>query len=267
MKQDLGTLILFTSFLLLYEMAHAQVLHTENFNLVIDTTKTLKGNFTPNFRYRNLKEDFIEIGNTSDVSLRIKNHAFSVANRIEYSLLGDENILSGGFLYLEYLNIQSKKIAIEPFYQMHWNEVRGLSKKYAVGVNLRMRAMLKENIGLFFGVGSLYEYERWKYSGVPDELLPTDQTLVEAKQYRGTSYVSFKQKLGDLFDMDISGYYQPTFSAPFRNYRLASSFELTYNFTKFLGLRFLYQNIYDSSPLVPIDKLYHDVNFGITLSF
>jgi hypothetical protein len=249
------------------EKVAAQVLHTENFNVVIDTAKVLKGNFTPSFRYRNLKEDLLEIGNTADVSIRIKNHGFSVANRIEYSVLGKENILSGGFLYLEYVNLQSKKIAFEPFFQMNWREIRGLDRKYAGGINFRWRALVKENTGLFLGIGSLYEFERWNYSGVPDDLLPIEQTPVEIEQFRGTSYISFKQKLGEMFDLDISGYCQPTFSSPFKNYRLASSFELTYNFTKFLGLRFLYQNIYDPTPLVPIDELYHDVNFGITLSF
>jgi len=245
----------------------AQVLHTENFNVVIDTSNVLKGNFTPSFRYRNLKEDFLEIGNTADISIRINNHAFTVANRVEYSVLGKENILSGGFIYLEYVNLYSKKIAPEPFFQMHWREIRGLDRKYAGGMNIRWRALVKENTGLFFGIGTLYEFERWNYSGVPDDLLPNDQTPVKIEQFRGTSYISFKQKLGDLFDLDISGYYQPTFSSPLKKYRLASSFELTYNFTKYIGLRFLYQTIFDPEPLVPIDELYHDVNFGITLSF
>lgn len=258
---------LLSCLLLFYQKANAQVLHTENFNVVIDTTKVLKGNFTPSFRYRNLKEDFLEIANTADVSFRFGKHAFTVANRIEYSVFGDDNILSGGFLYLEYVNIQSKKIAIEPFYQMHWNEVRGLDRKYAGGINLRWRALVKNNTGLYFGIGSLYEFERWNYSGVPDDLLPIDQSAIEVNRLRGNSYVSFKQSFGDLFDLDISGYYQPNLSDFFKNYRLASSFELTYNVTKYIGLRLLYQNIYDSAPLVPIDKLYHDVNFGITISF
>ncbi|WP_162341629.1 DUF481 domain-containing protein [Cyclobacterium salsum] len=258
---------LLSCLLLFHQKANAQVLHTENFNVIIDTTKVLKGNFTPSFRYRNLKEDFLELANTADVSFRFGKHAFTVANRIEYSFLGDENILSGGFLYLEYVNIQSKKIAIEPFYQMHWNEVRGLDNKYAGGMNLRWRALVKNNTGLYFGIGSLYEFERWNYSGVPDDLLPIDQSAIEVNRLRGNSYVSFKQSFGDLFDLDISGYYQPNLSDFFKNHRLASSFELTYNITKYIGLRLLYQNIYDSAPLVPIDKLYHDVNFGITISF
>jgi len=235
--------------------------------VVIDTTKALKGNFTPSFRYRNLKEDFLELANTADVSVRFGKNAFTVANRIEYSVLGNDNILSGGFLYLEYVTLRSKKIAFEPFFQMHWNEVRGLDRKYAGGINLRWRALVKNNTGLYFGIGSLYEFERWIYSGVPDDLLPVDQSPVEKERFRGTSYVSYKQKIGDLFDLDISGYYQPTFTSPLKDYRLASSFELTYNFSKYLGLRFLYQNIYDPTPLVPIDKLYNDVNFGITISF
>lgn len=267
MAKTVFAVLLLTCILSPHHKAICQVLHTENFNVVIDTSKVLKGNFTPSFRYRNLKEDFLEIGNTADVSIRIKNHAFTVANRIEYSVLGKENILSGGFLYMEYVNLQSKKIAFEPFFQMHWNELRGLDRKYAGGINLRWRALVKNNTGLYFGIGSLYEFERWNYSGVPDDLLPIDQSPVEKERFRGTSYISYKQKIGDLFDLDISGYYQPTFSSPLKNYRLAGSFELTYNINKYLGLRLLYQNIYDPTPLVPIDKLYNDVNFGITISF
>lgn len=254
------------SLLLLSKKGVSQVLHTENFNVVIDTAKVFKGNFTPSFRYRNLKEDFLEISNTADLSIRIKNHAFTIANRIEYGIFGNENITSGGFLYLEYINLLSKKIAIEPFYQVHWSEIRGLDRKYAGGMNFRWRALVKENTGLFFGVGSLYEFERWNFSGVADELLPSDQSPVEIERFRGNSYISFKQSLGELFDLDISGYYQPTYTDPFGNYRLASSFEFTYNITKYLGLRLLYQNIYDTTPLVPIDKLFHDINLGLTIT-
>lgn len=260
-------LVLLTCMLFLHQKAISQVLHTENFNVIVDTTKILKGNFSPSFRYRNVKEDFLEIENTADVSIRIKNHGFTIANKIEYSIFGDENIMSGGFLYLEYVNLRSKKIAFEPFYQMHWNEIRGLDRKYAGGMNLRWRALVKNTTGLFLGIGSLYEFERWNYSGVPDDLLPINQSIIEVSQLRGNSYVSFKQSFGDLFDLDISGYYQPNFSEFFKNYRIAGSFELTYNVTKYLGLRLLYQNIYDSDPIVPIDKLYHDVNFGVTISF
>lgn len=267
MKISSFTFILLGFILLLPQKAYLQVLHTENFNVIIDTTKVIKGNFTPSFRYRNVKEDFLQIENTADVSVRIRNHGFTIANKIEYSLFGSEQIMSGGFLYVEYLNLRSRKIAIEPFYQMHWNETRGLERKYAGGMNLRWRALVTEGTGIFLGVGGLYEFERWNYSGVPADLLPADRTDVEASRIRGNAYVSFKQSLGELFDLDISGYYQPNLTDFFSNHRLAGSFDLTFNVTQYLGLRLLYQNIYDSAPLVPIDQLYHDIRFGITISF
>jgi hypothetical protein len=250
-----------------FQRAYSQVLHTENFNVILDTSKVFKGNFVPSFRFRNVKEDFIEIENTADISLRIKNHGFTVANKIEYSIFGKESLMSGGFIYLEYMNLQSKKIAFEPFYQMHWQEIRGLKLKHAGGANFRWRAVVNKNTGLFIGVGSLYEFEKWVYTGVPDNLLPPNPLPIEVQRFRGNTYISFKQKLGSSFDFDASVYYQPTYSNPFTNYRLAGSFELTYNVNKYLGIRYLYQNIYDSSPLVPITKMFHDVNFGVTLSF
>ena len=70
------TVLWVISLVFLQTAVQAQVLHSENFNVVIDSSKTLKGSFAPSFRYRNLKEDFLEIENTADVSLKIKNQAF-----------------------------------------------------------------------------------------------------------------------------------------------------------------------------------------------
>ena len=204
------TVLWVISLVFLQTAVQAQVLHSENFNVVIDSSKTLKGSFAPSFRYRNLKEDFLEIENTADVSLKIKNHAFTFANRISYSVLGKENILSGGFLYLEYVNLRSKNIAFEPFFQLHWNEVRGLESKYAAGSYFRWRAFVKNRTGIFVGAGALYEFEDWNYSGVPDNKVPTDPQNIEVNRARLCSYLSFKQGFGDLFDLDISFYYQPT---------------------------------------------------------
>src|SRR5690554_2421071 len=213
MKTTLIGLTVFLTAFFFTQQSFSQVLHSESFNVVLDTSRVVKGNFTPGFRFRNVKKDYLEIENTSDISIRLKNHALTLANKVEYSIFGGEKLLSGGFIYLEYLNLQSKRFALEPFFQMHWREQRGLDSKYAGGLNLRWRAVVTENTGLFFGLGSLYESERWNYSGVPGELLPEDITPVETEGFRGKSYFSYKQKLGSMFDLDISGYYPPTFSA------------------------------------------------------
>jgi hypothetical protein len=248
--------------------SNAQVLHTENFNVILDSTKNVKGSLMPSFRYRNVKKEFIEIGNSADITFLINNHAFTIANKLEYAIYGNENLMSGGFVYVEYRSIQDKKIAIEPHVQIHWQGIRGLEQKYAGGANIRWRILVKPNIGIYAGLGALYEYERWNYSGVADSLLITpNPEAIEVKQFRAASYLSFKKKLGNFFDLDLSVYYQPNIGETLVSHRFASSSELTYNISQYFGLTILYQNIYDSNPLVPIDKLYHDVNLGITISF
>lgn len=245
-----------------------QILHTENFNVILDSARTIKGSFTPSFRYRNVKKEFIEISNTADLSFRFSQHAITIANKLEYTIYDKENLLSGGFIYLEYRNINEKLITIEPFYQMHWNENRGLERKYAGGTNLRWRILVKPTTGIFAGIGALYEYEKWSYEGVANaELIPDQDKPVEVSRFRGASYLSLKKKLSDMFDLDISIYYQPIPDNPFKDFRFASSYELTYNFTEHIGLTALYQNIFDNCPDVPIDKWFHDFTLGLTLSF
>lgn len=223
----------------------------------------------PSFRYRNVEEDFVEIENTADVFIRLGNHTFSIANKLEYAIYGDENLLSGGFVYLEYARLGRKnKMAIEPFFQMHWQDIRGLERKYAGGSNIRWIVLVKPDLGIFAGAGALYESEKWNYSGVSDSsLIPAEAHPVEVSRFRGTSYLSLKKTFDDLFDLDLSVYFQPTFSAPFDDYRMAASSEITYNFSEHLGLTLQYQNIYDSKPEVPIDHLYNDVTLGFVLSF
>lgn len=244
----------------------SQVLHTENFNVILDTTKRIKGSFTPNFRFRNLQEEYLELENTTDLSILIKNHGITGANRLEYALFGNESLMSGGFLYLEYQNIRRKShLAFEPFVQIHWQEIRGLDRKYSGGMNLRWRAKVTTDFGLYVGLGALYEYERWNPAAGNEEVF--FGVFPEVQQFRGCSYLSLKKQFGENFVLDISGYYQPKFEGFRNNYRLAGSWEVIYNFSKYIGLSLLYQNIYDSNPVISIDPLFHDVNLGLTFTF
>ncbi len=244
-----------------------QILHTEYFNVVLDTTQIVKGNFVPSIRYRNVKEKFTEVENTADISIRLGQNGITIGNKLEYARFGNEDIMSGGFVYLEYQRVtNSNKLVFEPYGLMLWQEIRGLDMKYAGGGNLRWEFLHQKNMGLFAGIGSFYEFERWNYGGTSDStLIPVNPQPFEVENVRGQLYFSYKQLIGDLFDLNISGYFQPSFTSS--NYRLASSSQLTYNINRFIGLTIIYQNIYDPDPIVPIDILFHDFTFGLTLSF
>jgi len=246
---------------------NAQILHTESFAVILDSTRIFKGSIIPDFKFQNQKEDIIEFENNTNISYRLKNNAFTIANKIELTKVGEETLLSGGFVYLEYRKIIEKKYAFEPFAQFHWKEPRGLEFKFAGGINYRYRIFVTQKLGVFFGTGPFYEYERWNYGGVKDALLPIDLTNVEQENIKLGSYLSFKWFSDYNFDLDISIYHQSRFNELFSTPRLASSSSITYNFTDHIGLILAYQNIYDYKPLVPIDKLFNKVIMTIEVSF
>jgi len=127
--------------------------------------------------------------------------------------------------------------------------------------------LYKKNTGIFAGIGPFYEYERWDYRGVPDsETIPNPTNPVVNELVRLGSYISFKQGLAEKFLLDLSIYYQDDIQNLFNTPRAASSSRITYKLTQYLGLTLLYQNIYDSSPVVPIDKLYHNVTFSFSIN-
>lgn len=245
-----------------------QILHYENFAVILDTTKHVKGNIVPSFQYQNLKEDLIKFENTADFSVLFNHNALTIANKVELSRFGDETFESGGYLYIEYRRIQDTlPFALEPYFQAHWNEIRGLDRKYAIGANLRWRVLYKKNSGIFAGIGPFYEYETWDYRGVPDsEPIPNPAIPITKELVRLGSYISYKQRLSDKFLLDLSIYYQDDIQNLLDVPRAGISSRLTYKLAKYLGLTLLYQNIYDPSPLVPIDKLYHNVTFSFSIN-
>lgn len=246
---------------------NAQILHTESFAVILDTTKNFKGSIIPDFKFQKLKENLLEFENTANISFKIKNNAFTIANKIELSRYGKETLLSGGFLYVEYRKIFRGKYVAEPFIQLHWTEARGLDYKFASGLNFRYRIFSFNNLGFFLGTGPFYEFERWNYKGVKDELLPLDLTEIERENIKLGTYLSVKWFTDQKFDFDISIYHQSRFDAIFSTPRLASSSSITYNFTDNIGLILKYQNIYDYKPVVPIAKLYNKIIFTIEVAF
>ena len=245
-----------------------QILHTESFSVILDTTKKVKGSIVPDFKFESQKKDLIEFENVSDITFLIKESALTFANKIELSKYGEEVLLSGGYLYVEYGKIWEQKFSFDPFSQIHWSEARGLEFKYAGGIYARYIIINKENLGLFAGLGTFYEHERWNYEGVNDTLLiPAITNDIYSDLIKLGSYLSLKYESDYNFTIDVSIYHQSRYDEIFSTPRIAGSASITYNFTEHLGLIAKYQNIYDYNPLVPIDKLFNRIILSIDISF
>lgn len=245
----------------------SQILFSESFNVILDTSRMVKGSVTPELKIQTQKELLVEFANMADISVRVNNSYLTLANKIETGTFGSEVFISGGYVYAEIVNTLEKAVTSEFYGQVHWAEARGLHRRYAGGVDARFRIFQHKRSGIFAGIGPFYEYEEWNYRGVPDERLPASLVPVDTANVKLGAYVSIKQWIFKRIFFDISVYHQSRFDEVFYRPRLASSTRLAYQISKHLQLGGLYQNIYDYQPLVPIDKWFHRVKASLTVSF
>ncbi len=134
-----------------------------------------------------------------------------MANKIEFNRFGSDVFLSGGYLFMKYKNNLDRHLVLEYYGQVHWAEARGMERKYAGGVNARLKIIKKPKTGLFAGIGPFYEFERWNYNGVPDEKLPINVAPIDTLNVKIGSYISFKHWIFEKIYLDLSVYHQSRF--------------------------------------------------------
>lgn len=234
----------------------------------MDSTRTIKGNIIPDFKFQTQRKNLIEFENISDLTFKLNSRSLvTIANKFEITKFGKEVLLSGGYLYAEYRRLLEKKLVLEPYSQLMWSDARGMEVKFASGINGRVRFLKTSTMGLFAGIGPFYEYERWNYRGVDVEDFEMPSGTVQAHEFKIGSYVSWKWLYSDAMQLDISLYHQARPDSFFRTPRLASSSSIRYRVTKNIGFILMYQNIYDPAPLVPIDPLFSRVVFSVEIAF
>ncbi|MFC1563554.1 DUF481 domain-containing protein [candidate division KSB1 bacterium] len=267
MKHIMMKLFILTAVIIISNESTSQILFAESFPVIFDSTRSFKGAISPELNIQTQKELLLEIYNVTDVAIKIGNNSLIIANKFELEKYGSETILSGGYIYAKFKTHTDKKYMLEYYSQYHWAEERGLDMKYALGVNFRFKFYKNEKGGLFAGIGPFYEYERWLFDAVDEDILPIDTAPVEKKLLKINYYASFKRTFKEVFKIDAGFYYQSKFRSIFNNPRLASSTELSYLINEYVSIGLVYHNIYDYRTIVPIDNWYHRVFYQLSATF
>lgn len=235
----------------------AQFVFPESFVVLLDSTKQFKGTFSPEIKVQTQKEVLVEVSSLADVAFRIKNKSLILAHKMEFTSVGGEVALSGGYFYSKLKSRKDHRLIPEYYAQLQWANARGLELGYAVGGNMRYAIRRQPKSGIFVGIGAFYEYEKWTYRGVKDELLPPDRTPISTNGVRFNLYGSWKHWFGEKYVLDVSVYQQARFDEILSSPRLGSSTAFSWQISKYLRLGARYQNIYDPAPVVPVRNWFH----------
>lgn len=237
-------------------VSRAQILNAEAFQSQNEPTQKWRGQTAFGFNLDKQASLIYSMFTDVDVSYRIKDKSLLSASRLRVTGNGDDLLLNGGFVHFRLRDNTGKLLLLEHYTQYQWDGVRGLKNRYLLGSNIRQRLQHDTLGSLYAGFGAFYEFEQWGFGAVPRERRPLNLTDVSKHLLKFNVYLRFFRQIAPNLRFGSTFYYQARPEYFFKDYRLAGNLELIFQVNRNFEFRLNYDGIYDTAPIVPIDKFY-----------
>jgi hypothetical protein len=188
-------------------------------------------------------------------------HAYMFISKFDYLRINESDFLNFGYLHGRINFLRQRKVNYETFVQFSFDNFRGLDPRWVVGGAVRHNLVKKDNLTFLFGVGGLYEFEKWLHPGTGE--------LVEVSFVKSSNYISLRLTLNKYVDFNIINYYQVGYDgsiSAFRN-RVSNSTILNTKLTDRFSLTNTFELSYEDKPIVPITRLIYSFRTGLAINF
>lgn len=201
--------------------------------------------------------------NTAEAMLQQYKELFILAASYRFTYNGPDDILNAGFVHLRYRHNYKNKLQPEPFLQYQWDNKRGIEHRMLAGANLRYNITKGQGFEFNCGLGLMYEEEKWDYVGVDSAKIPTDVTPVTNYFTKINTYIRFTWDPNSSNDITFNVFLQtrPDRFKP----RIAPHAQWNVKAGKHVALSVSFTGLYDTAPVVPIEKFYFSLSNGILL--
>jgi hypothetical protein len=189
-------------------------------------------------------------------------HQFLLNGQYFNTGTANERLINGGFIHLRYTFGFGKKIAPQGFMQHQLDLGRGLVKRQLIGCNLRWQAVQKDKLSIQLATGAFYENELWNYSGAPE----AESGRKISEKLKSNNMLRTYFQLGKQTKISIVNYFQFAFQNPMNQFRLATSISFSTALSDHFQLQFNFMSMFDTKPVVPIDKFYYTLSNGLGVS-
>jgi hypothetical protein len=210
------------------------------------------------------KTTLYDATNTLEAMLQQYKELFILAGSYRFTYNGPDDILNAGYIHLRYRHNYKNKIQPEPFVQYQWDNKRGLAHRFLSGANVRYNFWRGDRFNFNAGLGLMYENERWNFAAVDSAKIPANPMAVETQLAKINSYVRLDWKPSDNSDITFNVFLQtrPDRFKP----RIAPHVQWDVKAGKHIGLSIAFTGLFDTAPVVPIDKFYYSLSNGIVLN-
>lgn len=223
-------------------------------------------NFGSGLEIDKQKTTVYDATNTLESMLQKNRNLFILAGSYRFTYNGPDDILNAGYIHLRYRYNYKSLFQPEPFIQYQWDNKRGIEHRFVTGMNCRYNFFKGDTWDINAGLGLMYEEEIWDYVAVNDSsLIPPNPQPVTSKLLKANSYLRFDIKTSDNSTIAFSLFIQSGFSA--LKPRFAPHFQWDIGAGKHLSFSISFSGLYDTNPVVPIDKFYYSLSNSLLLKF
>lgn len=203
--------------------------------------------------------------NTLEAMWQKSRNLLIAAASYRFTYNGPDDILDAGYIHLRYRRNYKNLFQPEPFIQYQWDSKRGIRHRFVTGTNVRYNFYKGDVWDFNAGLGLMYEHELWGYDAVNAALVPFNTQPVVSECWKANSYLRFDIKVSDVSTLAFSTFFQSRFSV-FRP-RMAPHVQWDINAGKHLAYSINFSGVYDTHPVVPIDKFYYSLSNNLVLKF
>ena len=243
----------------------AQILNIDKTDTAAYTHKT-KFNLALNsgLEIDKQKTTLYDATNTLETMLQQYKELFILAASYRFTYNGPDDILNAGYVHLRYRHDYKNRFQPEPFLQYQFDNKRGLLHRFLSGMNLRYNFWRGDVFDFNAGIGLMYENEKWNYVAVDSSKIPLSANPVTKRLAKINSYLRFDWKASSNSSVAFNIFLQ-TRADQFRP-RIAPHIQWDIKAGKHLGFSIAFSGLYDTKPIVPIEKFYYSFSNSIILN-
>ncbi len=254
-------LILF--FLLITDLLSAQILSVDRPSITIDSSEFFLGSTDFSYNVNNQKSVVYKgLKSKMDLMYVSSKHEYILINQFRYYSSTGSPFISTGYSHFR-VNFQRKqKLSYESYLQFQYDKGRNMPFRFLIGSGVRYRIVGRPKNHIHYGVGVMYERERWKS-------LDEAETLITPSLWKVSSYISTNTNLNEYIRLIFIGYYQGGYDESIdrlRN-RINISANLVVKINSFLSLTTNINYQYEDEPVIPINSVIYSVTNGLRLNF
>jgi hypothetical protein len=207
------------------------------------------------------KTTLADATNTGELMWQSYRELFIIAASYRFTQNGPDDILNAGYVHLRYRHNYKNKIQPEPFFQYQWDSERGLMYRVLGGANARYNFWKGDRFDFNAGLGLMYETEKWNYAAVDSSKIPANATPILDSRFKINSYLRFDWKPNSNNDITFHVFFQtrPDRLEP----RIAPHIQWDIKTGKHFAFSISFTGLYDTAPLVPIEKFYYSLSNSI----